>query len=186
MGAGMKKRKGHFDKYEFLRRQIAKDLRSLFQHRYGAGFPDDDAGREDLEELLKPISLAPFHHERKMRKQIKRTASWMSDDEAEQLIAEICDKVRIDNPLPLSDNSGQSWNLAHGRLSAYDPKRTSDWPHVCRSNPAYPTSPRAPRKAPGLSPTTLSVGLAQRTRELFRATCGQSISTPQTTKMSVT
>ena len=42
------------------------------------------------------------------------------------------------------------------------------------------------RKAPGLSPTTLSVGLAQKTRELFRATCVQSISTRQTAKMSVT
>ena len=94
MGAGMKKRTGHFDKYEFLRRQIAKDLRSLFQHRYGAGFPDGDDGREDLRELLMIISLAPFHHERKMREQIKRTASWMSDDEAEQLIDEICDMPR--------------------------------------------------------------------------------------------
>lgn len=38
---------------------------------------------------------------------------------------------------------------------------------------------------PGLSPTTLNVGLAQSTRELFRATSVQSISTPQTTKMNV-
>jgi hypothetical protein len=38
---------------------------------------------------------------------------------------------------------------------------------------------------PGLSPTTLNVGLAQSTRELFRATSVQSISAPQTTKMNV-
>ena len=29
-----------------------KDLKRLFHHRYGIYLPDDDAGREDLEELL--------------------------------------------------------------------------------------------------------------------------------------
>jgi hypothetical protein len=42
------------------------------------------------------------------------------------------------------------------------------------------------RKVPGVSPTTLNVGLAQRTRELSRATRVQSISARQAAKLSVT
>jgi hypothetical protein len=42
------------------------------------------------------------------------------------------------------------------------------------------------RKAPSLLPTTLNVGLAQRTKKLFRATRVQSILTRQTAKISVT
>ena len=46
---------------------------------------DDDAGREDLYELLLTISLGDGH-ERKMKNAIEVWAPWMGADEARQLI----------------------------------------------------------------------------------------------------
>ena len=36
-----------------MRRLLIGDLRRIFRHRYGATLPDDDAGRDDLELLLR-------------------------------------------------------------------------------------------------------------------------------------
>ena len=102
-----------------------------------------------------------------------------------------CDVVGQDN----RENDFARFSCAH--VFTQPGQRRSDISECCRSNPAYPLTSHAgahlqlrrrvgSRKAPGLSPTTLSVGLAQKTRELFRATCVQSISTRQTAKMSVT
>ena len=55
-------------------------------------------------------------------------------------------------------------------------------PPGCRPSDA---SARRTPENPTLSPTPLNVGLAQSTRELFRATCGQSILTRQLAKMSL-
>jgi hypothetical protein len=41
-----------------LRRLRLGNLRKLFRHRYGPTLPDDDAGREDLRELLLPVSVS--------------------------------------------------------------------------------------------------------------------------------
>ena len=46
-------------KAETIRRLLLGDLRRIFRHRYGAILPDDDAGRDDLELLLRLISLSP-------------------------------------------------------------------------------------------------------------------------------
>jgi hypothetical protein len=45
---------------EIMRRRRYGDLRKLFHDRYGQTFPDDDAGNDDLFELLLPVSLAPY------------------------------------------------------------------------------------------------------------------------------
>lgn len=76
------------DKSEILRRLRLGNLRSLFRNRYGPILPDDDAGREDLRELLLPISVGP-NANLKMPKAIELWAPWMQQDEAEGLIEDI-------------------------------------------------------------------------------------------------
>ena len=68
-----------------LRRLRLGDVQKVLRNRYGHTLPDDDAGREDLGELLLPISLGS-EPERKMRNAIEIWAPWMSADEAGQLI----------------------------------------------------------------------------------------------------
>jgi hypothetical protein len=75
-------------KDEGLRRVRLGELRRLLRHRYGAVLPDDDAGREDLHELLLPISLGK-EAGRKMENAIEVWAPWMRADEAQQLIDQI-------------------------------------------------------------------------------------------------
>jgi hypothetical protein len=73
---------------EMKRRRRLGDLRKLFRDRYGWHFPDDDAGREDLYELLLPISVGP-HGDLKLPDEIKRWAPWMRPKEATELIDRI-------------------------------------------------------------------------------------------------
>jgi hypothetical protein len=73
---------------EMLRRLRLGNLRTLFHHRYGPELPDDDAGREDLRELLLPISVGP-NADIKIRKAMEIWASWLSIAEATQLIDQI-------------------------------------------------------------------------------------------------
>ena len=40
-----------------IRRLRLGDVQKVLRQRYGHTLPDDDAGREDLRELLMPISL---------------------------------------------------------------------------------------------------------------------------------
>jgi hypothetical protein len=75
-------------KDETLRRIRLGDLQRLLRLRYGHELPDDDAGREDLYELLLPISLGDGHS-RKMAKAIELLAPWMTADERLQLIDNI-------------------------------------------------------------------------------------------------
>ena len=75
-------------KLEGLRRRRVHDLRQYCRHRYGAVLPDDDAGRHDLLELLRPVSLgsAPA---RVMANTIQIWAPWMNKAEAADLITQI-------------------------------------------------------------------------------------------------
>ena len=82
-------------KAEILRRLRLGNLRTLFRHRYGPELPDDDAGREDLHELLLPISLGPSAS-KMMANAIGLFASWMGATEAEAIIDTI-------NRLPIWD-----------------------------------------------------------------------------------
>jgi hypothetical protein len=71
-----------------IRRQRLGDLKKVVRWRYGHPVPDDDAGREDLRELLLPISLGP-EAGRKMENAIEVWAPWMNAVEAGQLMDEI-------------------------------------------------------------------------------------------------
>ena len=75
-------------KAEGIRRQRFGDIRRILRDRYKHTLPDDDAGREDLHELLLPISLGP-EHERKMQNAIETWAPWMAAEEAGQFIDRI-------------------------------------------------------------------------------------------------
>src|SRR5262249_41060891 len=69
---------------EMRRRVTLNNLQRLFVARYGGWmFPADDAGREDLEELLL------WALDKTMRKLLNAWAPWMLDDEADRLIARI-------------------------------------------------------------------------------------------------
>ena len=80
----MKRRSNH-SHAEMMRRLRVGNLRKLFRHRYGPTLPDDDAGREDLRELLLPISTGP-HANIKMPNAVETWAPWMKPGEAAPLI----------------------------------------------------------------------------------------------------
>jgi hypothetical protein len=75
-------------KSEVIRRLRLGDLQKILRFRYGHTLPDDDAGREDLFELLLPISLGQ-EERRKMMNAIEVNAPWMDADETMQLIDQI-------------------------------------------------------------------------------------------------
>lgn len=70
---------------ETVRRLRYGDLVKILRCRYGYVLPDDDAGREDLYELLLPVSLGQGHA-RKMKHVVQLWAPWMSAHEAEELL----------------------------------------------------------------------------------------------------
>jgi hypothetical protein len=72
-------------KEERIRRMRLGDLQRHLRSRYGSVLPDDDSGRDDLFQLLLPISLGQGHT-RKMKNAIEIWAPWMSAGEALQFI----------------------------------------------------------------------------------------------------
>ena len=72
------------NKDETIRRLRLRDVRNYLRCRYGNVLPNDDAGREDLRELLYPISVGP-NPTIKMPKAIELWAPWMSPAEAGEL-----------------------------------------------------------------------------------------------------
>jgi hypothetical protein len=75
-------------KNERIRRLRLRDIRNYLRGRYGHTLPDDDAGREDLRELLYPISVGP-NAAIKMPKAIEIWAPWMNPAEVGELIDQI-------------------------------------------------------------------------------------------------
>jgi hypothetical protein len=74
-------------KSETIRRLRQGDLVRLYRHRYGVTLPNDDAGRDDLSDLLCVTSLAPTEPAKKMANVVEINAPWMTDAEAEATIA---------------------------------------------------------------------------------------------------
>jgi hypothetical protein len=72
-------------KAERFRRVRLNDHSRYLRNRYGHELPNDDAGRDDLYELLLTISLGDGA-DRKMRHAIGLWAKWMSRDEISQHI----------------------------------------------------------------------------------------------------
>jgi hypothetical protein len=75
-------------KVEIIRRLRLGDLQKTLRSRYRHTLPDDDAGREDLFDLLLPISLGP-EHGRRMKNAIEIWVPWMDADETSALIDRI-------------------------------------------------------------------------------------------------
>jgi hypothetical protein len=71
---------------ELLRRLLLGNIRCLLRHRYGATLPDDDAGREDLFEMLLQVSLRQKSPAKVMRNTIEVWAPWMDAAEAFELV----------------------------------------------------------------------------------------------------
>jgi len=120
-----------------MRRLRLGDLRRLFQSRCrGSALPDDDAGREYLKELLLPISLGPNEAVQRsraieiwgptdrMRREIKRWAPWMSDDEAQEFLDEI-DLMPMWQRKPMARTLGERLRSLRGTGAATTPDH---WP----------------------------------------------------------
>jgi hypothetical protein len=76
---------------EMMRRLRLGNICTLLRDRYrGPRLPDDDAGRDDLRELLMQESLSPCAAEIKMRNAIRTWAPWMPETERQGLIEDIC------------------------------------------------------------------------------------------------
>jgi len=75
--------------HEILRRLRLGNIKCLLRHRYGPTLPDDDAGREDLFELLLQVSLRIKAPTKVMRNFIQTWAPWMAEAEASEFIQRI-------------------------------------------------------------------------------------------------
>ncbi len=85
----------------------------MFLHRYGYRLPDDDAGRAELDELLRLNSLHPTNPFEQMQREIEVWAPWMSDEEGQQMIDNVVklpvpwrmsNKVELGRRLNLTDH----------------------------------------------------------------------------------
>src|SRR6476646_4476352 len=75
--------------FERLRRLRLGEIKRLLRDRYGHTLPEDDAGREDLFELLLPVSLGVKSPAKVMRNVIETWAPWMEAAEAYVLLQRI-------------------------------------------------------------------------------------------------
>lgn len=64
-----------------FRRVRLGQVRRVLRNRYGHQLPDDDAGREELFELLLINSLHPTHPVERMQQEIEVWAPWLSEQE---------------------------------------------------------------------------------------------------------
>jgi hypothetical protein len=93
-----------------IRRLRLGNLSTLFRDRYrGFEFPDDDAGREDLRELLLPVSIGP-HADIRMPSVIAAWARWMQPQEATELIDRI-NMMPMRRRMPTAKQLGKRQNV---------------------------------------------------------------------------
>src|SRR5262249_33986506 len=110
-------KRASLSKEEIVRRLRLADHYRYIRGRYGQQLPDDDAGREDLYELLLVISLAAGCY-RKMKMAIQIWAGWMSKEEAEELV----DRINL-TPDYLRKRTardmGERWRLTYEERRAW-------------------------------------------------------------------
>jgi len=109
-------------KWEVVRRLRYGALLNLFRHRWGKEFPDDDAGREDLFELIMNLSLAPAATEKKIANAIELWAPWMQHDEAQMMVDHV-QRLHISERLPTAKTLG-----VRVRLTNSERERLRLWP----------------------------------------------------------
>ena len=74
---------------EYARRALLGQLKRVHHYRYGPVFPDDSAGREDLELICKVHALHPTHGREMMKNAIETWAPWMPKETAQYLIDDL-------------------------------------------------------------------------------------------------
>jgi hypothetical protein len=74
---------------EILRRVILGQLNRICRDRYGAEFPDDEAGNGDLAVLLRYYALHPTNPREQIRHTIETRAPWMSKEEKKLTIGDL-------------------------------------------------------------------------------------------------
>jgi hypothetical protein len=164
---------------EIIRRLRLGNLRTLFRHRWGPVLPDDDAGREDLRELLLPISVGP-NAAIKMERAIEVWAPWMARDEATQIIDDI-NLTPIWHRKPTASALGQRllltnaererlrvWSIAAHDMTpeqAAEHRRAKERARKRRYRRSRGSKPRAEYEAASLSRTKpwLALGISRRT-----------------------
>jgi hypothetical protein len=62
------------------------DIARLFADRYGAGLPDDDAGRDDVRIMVHHLALMSGDQVKRITSWIASRAPWMAPDAAQHLI----------------------------------------------------------------------------------------------------
>ena len=188
VGEGEGTRRVSFDhnRSEMMRRLRLGNLRKLFRDRYGPTLPDDDAGREDLRELLLPISVSA-NADIKMPKAIEVWAPWMQQQEAIALIDDINRTPRRQR-MPTAKQLGKRlrvtnsererlklWTIAASDLTAQEVlawRRTKAKARMRRLRQLHGRKPRAEYEAASLSRTKpwLALGISRRTWYRHRGT----------------
>jgi hypothetical protein len=178
------------DRSEMMRRLRLGNLRKLFRHRYGPTLPDDDAGREDLRELLLPISVSANAHI-KMPNAIEVWAPWMQQQEAIALIDDI-NRTPRRRRMPTGKQLGKRlhvtnaererlklWTIAASDLTAQEVlawRRAKAKARMRRLRHLHGRKPRAEYEAASFSRTKpwLALGISRRTWERRRRKAGDA------------
>lgn len=108
---------GDLSKWETVRRLRYGALLKLFRQRYGHAFPEDDAGRDDLFNLISVVSLAPTATDQKMAQVIELWAPWMQPDEAQLLIDHV-QRLTIYERMPSPKELGERLRLTNAEREA--------------------------------------------------------------------
>lgn len=98
--------------HEILRRLRLGNIKCLLRHRYGPTLPDDDAGREDLFELLLQVSLRIKAPTKVMRNFIQTWAPWMAEAEASEFIQRI-ERIPPNLRYRTAEHLGQRFNVTN-------------------------------------------------------------------------
>ena len=91
------------------------DIRRLLYYRYGPTLPDDDAGHEDLIELLKPLSLG-LNAARRMTNEVELVAPWVRHVEG---IIDHVNRLPIWQRKPKADEIGQRFRLTNAERERF-------------------------------------------------------------------
>jgi hypothetical protein len=102
---------------ELMRRLRLGDIRKVLRDRYGPILPDDDAGREELLELLRPTSLHPNDPTIKMTNVIETMAPWMGKQETMELLDRM-NRMPVYERKPSAKEIGRRLNVPNCRREA--------------------------------------------------------------------
>jgi hypothetical protein len=174
-----------------MRRLRLGNLRKLFRHRYGPTVPDDDAGREDLRELLLPISVSA-NADLKMPNTVEVWAPWMQQQEVVALVDDI-NRTPRQQRMPTARQLGKRlrvtngererlklWTIAASDLTAQEVlawRRAKAGARKRRLRQSRGSKPRAEYEATSANRTKpwLALGISRRTWYYRRCTSPSAV-----------